>query len=346
MQFLKRLGFTLVELLVVIAIIGILIALLLPAVQAAREAARRSQCSNNLKQLGLALHNYHSANKVFPAVGYGRGWQGSGTAGSAADQAVGTTVLNENSWVGLAPYYEQQAIYDAYDFSGASCTYRRNTNRPLASDPVANGNVNVVALKPAVFQCPSDPWDIRTKNNTAYRPAPGYRGIRTNYDFSAYRTVWSFNWWQGLTDRRYKYMFSDNTCSSVADVTDGTSNTVAVNETVHNVIDGDCAAWGFRGWVMTGVDISTGINEWDWPVLGSWYGGDRTPRRGQLFSWGLAGSLHPGGCNTCLADGSVRFLSETTEGRVGTALPNRQGGVGPVLHAISTIQNNEPTSVP
>jgi prepilin-type N-terminal cleavage/methylation domain-containing protein len=347
MQFLRRLGFTLVELLVVIAIIGILIALLLPAVQAAREAARRTQCSNNLKQLGLALHNYHDTYKAFPAVGYGRGWAGnSGMNGHAYDLAEGPNVLNHNSWVSLAPFYEQKALYDAYDFSQAACMYRRNTSRSLAGDVVASGNADVVTQKPTVFQCPSDPWDIRTKNSTAYRPAPGYRGIRTNYDFSAYRTVWNFSWWANLSDMRYKYLFSTSTCSKIADVLDGTSNTVAVNETVHRVVDGDCPAWGFRGWVMTGVDISYGINEWDWPVLGSWYTGDRTPRRGQLFSWGLAGSLHPGGAHSCLADGSVRFLSETTENRVGTALPPRDGGIGPVLHAISTIANNEPTGVP
>jgi prepilin-type N-terminal cleavage/methylation domain-containing protein/prepilin-type processing-associated H-X9-DG protein len=350
MQFLKRLGFTLVELLVVIAIIGILIALLLPAVQAAREAARRSQCSNNLKQLGLALHNYHSAYKVFPAVGYGRGWQGNtGGSGNAYDQAEGSTALNHNSWVSLAPFYEQQALYDAYDFTQAACIYLRNTSRPLAGDVVASGNVNVVTQRPAVFQCPSDPFEIRTKTSStgAYQPTGSsqYRGIRTNYDFSAYRTVWDFNWWPRLSDMRYKYMFSTNTCSRIADVLDGTSNTVAVNEQVHNVIDGDCSAWGFRGWVMTGVDLAYGINNWEYPTLGTWYVGDRTVRRGQRFSWGLAGSLHPGGCNACLADGSVRFLSETLENRVSGGFP-AQGAVGPVLHAISTIANAEPTGMP
>lgn len=228
MRLFKRLGFTLVELLVVIAIIGILVALLLPAIQAAREAARRSQCSNNLKQLGLALHNYHDTYKVFPAVGYGRGWQGdTAGAGNAGDLAVGVNALNHNSWVSLAPFYEQQALYNAYNFSMPACEYLRNTNRPLAGGgPAAivnSGNVLVITQEVPVFHCPSDQFDIRTKNSTAYGPPSPYRGIRTNYDFSAYRTVWSFNWWQGVTDMRYKYMFSDNTSSSMSDVTDGTS---------------------------------------------------------------------------------------------------------------------------
>lgn len=350
MSVLKRVGFTLVELLVVIAIIGILIALLLPAVQAAREAARRSQCSNNLKQLGLALHNYHDAFKVFPAVGYGRGWANDAAgSGSANDWAEGPRVLNHNSWVSLAPFYEQSALYDAYDFRLAACTYTRNTARTVAGDVASTVNANVVSQQPSIFKCPSDSGEIRISTSSAYTPAStntSIRGIKTNYDFSAYRTVWSFNWWPGLTDRRYKYMFSTSSSSSIADITDGTSNTVAVNETVHTVIDGTCPAWGHRGWVMTGIDIAPGINAWDYPVLGSWYTGDRTVRRGQLFSWGMAGSLHPGGANTCLADGSVRFLSETTECLVNHSTLPATGTVGPVLHAISTISNNEPTPVP
>lgn len=347
MRLLRRVGFTLVELLVVIAIIGILIALLLPAVQAAREAARRSQCSNNLKQLGLALHNYHDAFKVFPAVGYGRGWAGDAAgSGSANDWAEGPRVLNHNSWVSLAPFYEQSALYDAYDFRQAACNHRRNTARTLAGDPTVNAPV--VTQRPAIFQCPSDSGEIRVRliGDWYTLGTSTERAIKTNYDFSAYRTTWSFNWWPNLTDRRYKYMFSTNSSSSIADITDGTSNTVAINETVHTVVDGECPAWGIRGWVFTGIDIAPGINAWDYPVLGSWYTGDRTVRRGQLFSWGMAGSLHPGGANTCLADGSVRFLSETTECLVNHSTLPATGTVGPVLHAISTISNNEPTPVP
>ena len=344
MQALKRLGFTLVELLVVIAIIGILIALLLPAVQAAREAARRSHCVNNLKQCGLALQTYHDVHKVFPAVGYSRGWAGNG---GSWDALCGPTVLNHNSWVTLLPHMEQQALYDAYDFRRAGGHYvRNNGNRPVAGD-VMDHNINVVTQTVPGFVCPSDPNDIRCSTSGSYAPKASispYRGIKTNYDFSSYRSCWDFHWWPRVFDWRQKYMFGDNSDCDLSEVVDGSSNTVMVNETCHWVIDGHCPAWGYRGWVMTGIDLRMGINRWD-VSLGSWYTGDRIPRRGRLFSWGLAGSLHPGGMNTGLADGSVRFLSETTETNRSGALPGSRA-VGTVLHAISTINNNEPTAVP
>ena len=101
-------GFTLVELLVVIAIIGILVALLLPAIQAAREAARRAQCGNNLKQLGVAVHNYHDAYQVFPPAGIGYGWCSEGRPGFP-------TMLNVSGWTMVLPFLEQQSLYDRYD---------------------------------------------------------------------------------------------------------------------------------------------------------------------------------------------------------------------------------------
>jgi prepilin-type N-terminal cleavage/methylation domain-containing protein len=106
-------GFTLVELLVVIAIIGILVALLLPAVQAAREAARRMHCTNNLKQLGVALHNYHAAFQRFPPAGLDYGWCVMG--GSCGRNTASLTALNANGWVLLLPYLEEQALFADYD---------------------------------------------------------------------------------------------------------------------------------------------------------------------------------------------------------------------------------------
>ena len=105
-HFRKRRGFTLVELLVVIAIIGILIALLLPAVQAAREAARALQCKSNMKQIGVALHNYNAAIRAFPPAGIGYGW----CSGTTDDY-----VLNAKGLLMLLPHLEQQGLYDQYN---------------------------------------------------------------------------------------------------------------------------------------------------------------------------------------------------------------------------------------
>ena len=132
-----RRGFTLIELLVVIAIIAVLIALLLPAVQQAREAARRTQCKNNLKQIGLALHNYHDSQGVFPFSESAKGGCDGGDG-----MANPTEVKNTRGWVGLLPYLEQGNLAGKFDPTQAAGGYDR-ASRGLRGSP-ANGNDAVV----------------------------------------------------------------------------------------------------------------------------------------------------------------------------------------------------------
>jgi len=341
-----RRGFTLVELLVVIAIIGILIALLLPAVQAAREAARRAQCTNNLKQLGIAIHNYNDAHKSFPPAGLDYFW--AGESAYAHPDTPTPSALNVSGWVMTLPFLEQQALYDQYDFTQCALSYSRNpaSGQVLMGDPVTSGNAEIVSKLLPCFMCPSDSHEptFRDEGRPYYKPPAPYEGAKTNYDFSVniydYRRHYDWGHPSGY-NREYHatawyvraHMFGENSTTKVASVVDGMSNTVAINEVTHWVLDGSPPAWGYRGWVMTGAAISRyGINQFDANRLGSWYGGDRENKRGRLFTWGMAGSYHPGGCNSALGDASVRFLSETSDLSV--------------LRAISTMAQGESTQMP
>ena len=156
----RAIGFTLVELLVVIAIIGVLMALLLPAVQQARAAARRIQCSNNLKQLGLALQNHHSAKRRFPPGGEDYGWCRFPENGGA------NRIRNWNGMIYLLPYLEQQPLYEQIDLKHATANLIRGNSGccgpnqslgVLQGDAVASGNDRAVATLLEVLSCPSDP---------------------------------------------------------------------------------------------------------------------------------------------------------------------------------------------
>jgi prepilin-type N-terminal cleavage/methylation domain-containing protein/prepilin-type processing-associated H-X9-DG protein len=333
MKWLRKRGFTLVELLVVIAIIGILVALLLPAIQAAREAARRTQCQNNVKQLGVALFNYHDSYKVFPPAGLDYGWSGSGGAEPATK-----LVKNINGLALLLPYIEQQALHSQLNFGqafshvGPAPQTQSNIKasvRPIAGNAGTSGNAAALGEIVPGFVCPSDRRDqlyLPTTGVYAILNGSGVAAVKTNYDFSVATGDYStFNDWltyNPLTKR----MFGENSDSNTASVIDGTSNTIAMGETCHWVANGSCPAWGFRGWVMSGVDVgANGINQFDIPATYTWVA-DKTTILGRLRTWASVGSAHPGGANILMGDASARFVSENTDRTVLVAIATMSGG--------------------
>ncbi|QDV71359.1 Type II secretion system protein G precursor [Rosistilla carotiformis] len=315
-MFVKRRAFTLVELLVVIAIIGILVGLLLPAVQAAREAARRMQCSNNMKQLGLALHNYVDTYQKFPASARG--------FGGCAGNAVNGEIKNANGLVALLPYIELQNVYDQFnhDEAYAICSSGQRATGTLVGDPVANGNAALAELELDVFVCPSDSNPVKGRLvGGHYGPGPGLSGAATNYDFivtcgTEYSTCNSY----ATTSSATKRMFGGDVNTRMAEVTDGLSNTFMVGETTKYHVNGAAFAWSYRGHVMTGIDphytaTNGGINVWHQPwVHPTWQNPPYIPIRSRARSWWVASaSLHPGGCHFVMGDASVQFINETID---------------------------------
>ncbi len=264
-----RPGFTLIELLVVIAIIGVLIALLLPAVQAAREAARRMQCANNLKQIGLALHGYHGSYGTFPAGGW---------------IFVPNVPQNRNmnmGWSAAAlPWLEQKALGDALNFS---LPYKNPANS-TAGHVVVNG-----------YLCPSEP------RTTFWNRAPG-----DLFDFADndYGGMYGPRGLVSPSDRndpaRGAMIF--NQAIGLAEILDGSSRTIIVGEAPEAIN----ALW-VSGHNL--FDQSAAINA----RPPSEYGEELT-------------SQHPGGVNVLFADGSARFVKQTMDLKVLSALCTRSGG--------------------
>ncbi len=296
----NRSAFTLIELLVVIAIIAVLIALLLPAVQQAREAARRSDCKNKLKQLGLALHNYLDTHSVFPPSTIGQGnCDGLGTPNNPA--------INGNGLVLLLPFLDQGSIYQKLDFNKAFDDYT-NLTVPLAGGD-ATTNAAVVNREMPIFSCPSD-GGVGMSASTTYNLPGGSTAHRTSYDFIVYYQDYNrCNYWSKLTATT-KTMFTDNSNCKSRDVTDGLSNTVMIAETRKQCCgNGSNANWGGRGYTQNGLSLSRiRPNRTDRNSV-NYDGGNRDFAPG-LGDWNTAGSLHDGGLQILLADGSVRFFSD------------------------------------
>jgi prepilin-type N-terminal cleavage/methylation domain-containing protein len=320
----NRRGFTLIELLVVIAIIAVLIALLLPAVQAAREAARRAQCVNNLKQLGIALHNYHDVNGAFPVDRFNGPVFGSYTYGLDCYSAM----------VRLLPFMEQTTTYSTFNFN-------LNNNDP--------GNTTGLGVYVASFLCPSDTTD---------RVPAGWAA--TNYAVSegAY-----FPWLYGPSDvpgantsfAPPNGVFFVDMSFNIASITDGTSNTAAFSERVigdfssaistpktDNYSPGTSPA-GFTDAIAGCLALNiTNLSLQGLSVDGApWafssncetiYKHATTPNtRSCMYpaNWRIllsANSNHPGGVNVTLSDGSVRFIKDTINPVTWQAMGTRNGG--------------------
>ncbi|APW61924.1 DUF1559 domain-containing protein [Paludisphaera borealis] len=343
-----RHGFTLIELLVVIAIIAVLIALLLPAVQSAREAARRSQCTNNLKQIGLALHNYHTATNTFPP----------GASKNPKDWP-GDSDLIWSSWSAhglLLPYLEQQTLYSAANFSWGVNPY---------GDPCYYINSTVVNTVVSGFNCPSDANSLKPNLNNYFA------SVGTTTDFMA------ADCWGGINPNCRPTgstgMFAYFLSYGLRDATDGSSNTIAFSESLTGKAN---VGNGFRGNSTRGIsdpgavmyDASTnpkiilqGLqncadgfknnmniasnkgqlwafgarayalfqtiqvpNDSQYPFGSCQFGCDGC---GLDQSWSVgASSFHPGGANTLMSDGSVRFVKDSVARMTWWALGTRENG--------------------
>lgn len=295
-----RRGFTLVELLVVIAIIGILIALLLPAVQAAREAARRSECTNKLKQIGLGLHNYADVQKAFPI-------------GCRNDTAGGWAI---SWWVPLMPFVEQAPTYDKWPQNLIHCGY---VDGQAAIGPLVNGQVFNFMLCPS---SPLPPLGPARGNAPLGVCVPNYVGIagavgavHTAGTPTADAVVTS-----GHGPFSIRGVFMQIKSTRFADMTDGTSNTLMVGEQsdwVRNTdgtkVDmrssGGTYGYGFcmgTAAATAGAERQFNLTTINYPV-----GYKINSFVGDMSSNTPIQAAHPGGANALLGDGSVRFLSNS-----------------------------------
>jgi prepilin-type N-terminal cleavage/methylation domain-containing protein/prepilin-type processing-associated H-X9-DG protein len=352
----RRRGFTLIELLVVIAIIAVLIALLLPAVQAAREAARRMQCVNNLKQIGLGMHNYHQINDCFPS--------GSFLQRSAVTPS---STANNKDWSAharLLPFVEQQAMFNAANFSVA--VYNDNPGGDFINSTVSSKRLNV-------FLCPSCPpptFNLIGGGYTATAPGNTYfASLGSTLEFAGNQTG-------GPPNGVFQYN-ANGTAIGIRDITDGTTNTIGFGE--WKVGSGNTSVITpatdivFYGQYPPGVTRNTHLMSMpagsaafqQWIVacttaLKSANRGNKTAALGQGWAMGMMSmslgttllppnskytncstngantvenpgmmnmsSFHPGGANALMVDGSVRFLKDSTSMTVIWALGSRAQG--------------------
>jgi prepilin-type N-terminal cleavage/methylation domain-containing protein len=306
----RRRGFTLVELLVVIAIIGILIALLLPAVQAAREAARRSQCSNNLKQIGLALHNYHDIYKAFPSGGW----------------CCNQPLYRTHSLIALLPYLEQMPLYEMIDLTVAPQTIR-----------LPDGNL-IGYNRLDVYMCPSDVNDsVGGSPNVRWRPnyvpvrgatpngnnpnctCSEYTALRNTYASAGHVRADGSPHWNYHNAQKPAGIFTRNGTGwgrpyygKMRDVKDGLSNLLVFGEIRAGCMSAMNNGWHHPHWQGMHNTVVP-INYDSCHTLAAAPGNNPCHAN---CNWNMDRgfkSLHPGGAQFTLGDGSVHFISETID---------------------------------
>lgn len=306
-------GFTLVELLVVIAIIGVLVALLLPAVQAAREAARRMQCTNNQKQIALALHNYENKIGRYPPGRMGcDGWTEDVCKGNKDIQRPGTSLFGM-----LLPYVEQQGLYDAIGWNNGAVYPANASDSDDSEVDWRDGIAEYLKVRIPSYVCPSD--DSKKLKDGTQSATGSYAGCQGSYGPTGPNDV------DQIKAKHYNSgVFLYRTEVMVKDVQDGTSNTFFLGETVEGHTGDSSNVW------LLGSRYTDSLRTTQNPV-------NTKPGTGVCVTLydlrvnGAFGSRHAGGATFAFGDGHVQFISDNISLPLYKALSTRAGGeIAPV----------------